>query len=233
MGKQPLLIGRKPEKIGFFLVPLNRRAERLATYAVLADRRFAFVEIGLLAYRIPAGIAVEINIAIVGHALPDRLAGLFVARLGGADEIVVRAAERRDHGAKNIRVAVGQRLRRNAFLFGRLLHLQPVLVGTGQEKHVLAVEPVKTRQRVGGDHRIGVADMRLAVRVEDRRCQVEIVLGHGKFLSERCDGGGIAHCGCHGHPAIGRAAGRRTDQPASAACMARISPATCWRLSRL
>ena len=62
---------------------------------------------------------------------------------------------------------------RNAFLLGRLLHLQAVLVGAGQEEHVLAVEPLEARQRVGGDDLVGMADMRLAVRIEDRGGDVE------------------------------------------------------------
>ena len=105
--------------------------------------------------------------------LPDRLAGLVVARLGGADEIVVGGAERLGHRAEDRRVAVGKLLRRDAFLLGRLLHLQAVLVGAGQEEDVLAVEPLEARQRVGGDDLIGMADMRLAVRIEDRRGEVE------------------------------------------------------------
>ena len=111
-GEQPVLIGREPEEIALLLDPFDRRAERLAAHAVVADGRFLLVEIGFLPHRIPAAVAVEVDVAIRRHALPDRLAGLVVPLLGGADEVVVGAAERLDHRAEDRRVAVGQRLRR-------------------------------------------------------------------------------------------------------------------------
>ena len=49
-----------------------------------------------------------------------------------------------------------------------LLDLLAVLVGAGQEEHVVAVEPLEARDGVGRDHLIGVADMRHAVRIGDR-----------------------------------------------------------------
>ncbi len=58
---------------------------------------------------------------------------------------------------------------------GGLDHLQAVLVGAGQEEHVLAVEPLEARQRIGRDRLIGVADMRHAVRIGDRGRDVEDV----------------------------------------------------------
>ena len=57
-------------------------------------------------------------------------------------------------------VAVGELAGRDALLDRRLLHLQPVLVGARQEEHVLAVEPLEARDRVGGDRLVGVTDMR-------------------------------------------------------------------------
>ena len=83
-----------------------------------------------------------------------------MALLGGADEVVVGEAERLGHGAEAGRVAVGQRARAEALLDRRLLHLEAVLVGAGQEEHVLAVEPLEARDRVGRDGLVGVADMR-------------------------------------------------------------------------
>ncbi len=57
---------------------------------------------------------------------------------------------------------------RHALALRGLNHLQAVLVGAGEEKHVLAVEPLKARQRIGRDRLIGVTDMRHAVRIGDR-----------------------------------------------------------------
>ena len=81
-------------------------------------------------------------------------------RLGGADEIVVGEVERLAiaRNARELRSASA--LRRDALLDGRLLHLQAVLVGAGEEEHVLAVESLEARDRVGGDRLVGMTDMR-------------------------------------------------------------------------
>ena len=66
-------------------------------------------------------------------------------------------------------------------------HLLAVLVGAGQEEHVLAVEPLKARQRIGRDRLIGVADMRHAVRIGDRGRDVE---GVARAAAAGCCSGG-------------------------------------------
>ena len=66
-----------------------------------------------------------------------------------------------------------------------LHHLLAVLVGAGQEEHVLAVEPLKARQRIGRDRLIGVADMRHAVRIGDRGRDVEDVAARRRVPAVR------------------------------------------------
>ena len=111
---------------------------------------------------------------LCGHALPDLLAGAMVVRLGGADEAVVRDVERSSisWNRSALRVASSGR---QLLGFGGLLHLQAVLVGAGEEEHVLAVEPLEARDRVGGDRLVGVADVRHAVGIGDRGRDVERV----------------------------------------------------------
>ena len=48
-----------------------------------------------------------------------------------------------------------------------------MLVGAGQKEHILAIETLKARQRVGRDRFISVTDMRQAVRISDRSRDVE------------------------------------------------------------
>ena len=100
-----------------------------------------------------------------------------MARFGGADEIVIRAVECFEHLPEDGGVLVRELNRRDAFLNSGLLHFLAVLIGSGQEKHVLAVQPRKTRQNIGGNCRVGVADMRHAVRIEDWGRDVKL-LGH-------------------------------------------------------
>src|SRR5262249_50745477 len=89
-----------------------------------------------------------------------------------ADEFVVRAVEPLNHRLEAWNRARDQVARRDAFARGGLLHLEPVLVGAGEEKNVVAVEPLKARDRIGRDHLIGVTDVRRTVRIRDRRRDV-------------------------------------------------------------
>ena len=107
----------------------------------------------------------------------NSLDGCLVARLGGADEIVIGAAEGLDHAAEDGRVLVGQFDRRDAFLFRRLLHLLAVFVRSGQEKNILAIVAGEASQHIGRDRGVGVADMRGAVGIENRRRDVEAFVG--------------------------------------------------------
>ena len=58
--------------------------------------------------------------------------------------------------------------RRQLLLARRLQHLHAVLVGAGEEEHVMAVEPHEAGDGIGGDRFVGVADMRRAVRIGNR-----------------------------------------------------------------
>ncbi len=104
--------------------------------------------------------------------------------LGGADETVKRNIQTLVHVAEPAGVAFGEFGRRHAFGGRGLDHLLAVLVGTGQEEHVLAVEPLEARQRVGRNRLIGVTDMRLAVRISDR-CGDEVGVALGRRRGRR------------------------------------------------
>jgi hypothetical protein len=108
----------------------------------------------------------QVDIAVGFHPPPQFLHGSLVAFLSCADEIVIGAIETREHVAEHGRVLVRERDRRNAFLLGRLLHLLAVLVGARKKEHVLAIKPLKPRQNIRCDRRIGVADMRNTVGIE-------------------------------------------------------------------
>ena len=71
------------------------------------------------------------------------LTDAIVARFGRADEVVRRAAEIGVHLLEELRHLVDKLARRLALLRGRLLDFLAVLVGAGQEQHVIAVEPLE------------------------------------------------------------------------------------------
>ena len=160
--EQFLLIGRELEEIALLLHPFDRRAGlRRHAHLLLVEMRFVLGVIGLVAHRIPAGIFVEIDVAVLLHAPPDFLRRAVVALLGGVDEVVVRAFEPLHHRLEQRHVAVAQlRARSSPRLRRGLLHLLAVLVGAGEEIDVVAVEPHEARDGVGRDRLIGVADMR-------------------------------------------------------------------------
>ena len=165
--EQLVLVGREPEEIAFLLDPFDRRAGCGADALFLA-RRGGFRSRRNRPRRAPNTSR---------HICRDRCRrsasmrcqiasdDAVVARLGGADEIVVRAIEPLHHGLEQRHVAVEQLPRRQAFARRGLQHLAAVLVGAGEEEHVVAVEPHEARDGVGGDRLIGVADMRRAVRI--------------------------------------------------------------------
>ncbi len=106
MREQPLLPRRQAEEIIFLLHPFDFGAGRR-----LAVEQFALVEERLVAHRIPAGELAEIDFAAALQLVPQRLARADVARLGGADEIVVGDVHELRHGAEILRHAVAEFLR--------------------------------------------------------------------------------------------------------------------------
>ena len=92
-----------------------------------------------------------------------------MALFGRADEVVVGALQPlRPSSRSAARCGRASCARRQPLKRRGLLDLLPVLVGAGEEEHVVAVEPLEARNGVGRDGFVGVADMRRAVRVRDR-----------------------------------------------------------------
>ena len=83
-------------------------------HLLLVEVRLVLGVIGLVAHRIPAGVFVEIDVAVLLHAAPDFLRRAVVALFGGVDEVVVRAFQPLDHLLEQRHVAVAQRARGQA-----------------------------------------------------------------------------------------------------------------------
>ena len=183
--EQPVLVGGQAEEIALLLHPFDRSALWSDPIAALVEPGFLLVVVGLVAHRVPAGVLVEIDIARSLHALPDGCGGAMVALLGGADECVVRAIHSLDHCLEARHIAFDQ-LARGEFLADRgLLHLLAVLVGSGEEEHVVAVEPHEAGDRIGGDRLVGVADVGRAIGIGNGRGQVIAgPVSHRRVVSE-------------------------------------------------
>ena len=181
--KQLVLIGREPEEPAFLNRPFDRGALRREFFAPLTRRdQLALVVIGFVTNRIPAFVAIGIEIALGLHQPPQFLTGQVMARLGGALKHVVRNIQSIAHIHEILRHFGGQLSRRYTQFAGLLGHLEAMLVGPGLEPHVFTQLPLEPRDHVGGNRLIGVADVRASVRIGDRGGDIEW-FGHGRALS--------------------------------------------------
>ena len=83
-----------------------------------------------------------------------------VLGVGRANEEVVAGVHLQGHLAELRGQGVDVLARRQPALLGRLGDLVAVLVGAGQKEDVVAELTMVARQDVGGDRRVGVAEMR-------------------------------------------------------------------------
>ena len=145
-------------------------------------------EVGLIGHAVPAVIAALIEIAGLLHALPQVLHGMMLARLGGADEIVVGNLELAPEVLEEGRLGVAPLLRGGkAVLLGGLGDLLAVLVHAGQELDVIAGGATIASLNVGDDGGISRAQVRIGVDVVDGRRDKErrLALIHGVCPPEK------------------------------------------------
>jgi len=101
-----------------------------------------------------------------------------VLGVAGPDEEVVAGLELGGQLEKPRRVAVGEHLRLHALGRRGMGDRLAVLVGAGEEEDRLAALPVVAGHDVGGDGRVGVAEVRRRVDVVDRCRYVEAAGAH-------------------------------------------------------
>lgn len=153
------------EEIGFLMLAYKR------TTAVGADAalRLRIREERFAGDAVPAFIGAFVDVALIVEALENFLHGFYVIIVRCADEVVVAASEHIPNFFDFTGDAVHVFLRRNAGFFRQRLDLLAVFVGPGAEKDVVALCALITGDRVGEHDLIGVADVRLARRIGDRR----------------------------------------------------------------
>jgi len=88
-----------------------------------------------------------------------------MARLGRADESVIRDVERASHLGKARRVAIGERLHRNALAGSSLEHFLPMLISPCEEKDIFSLQPHEAGNRVGCQQFIGMTDVRRTIGI--------------------------------------------------------------------
>ena len=185
--EQLILESGKLKEVGLLLHALERTvavgAQVLADAAVLLvallDLRIG--EVGLVGHAIPTVVAALIQVAGLLHALPQVLHGMMLARLGGANEVIVGNLELAPKLLEVRSLAVGPLLRRHVVLGRGLGDLLAVLVHTSQELDVIAGGAAIASLNVGNDGGISRAQVRIGVDVVDRRRDKKRRLGliHG------------------------------------------------------
>ncbi len=183
---QPLLVGRQPEEEVLLLGPLARQ---LVVGANVVRRQQLVLVLEALAPRaVPPRVRPLIDRVLPVRGLrrpqarPELQDASPVLLLGGADEAVVPDVEPIPEGTEFRRDLVAVLLLGDPPLAGDALDVLPVLVGAGQEEHVVAREAPGPGQGVGGDRGVGVPHVGDAVHVVDGGCdQVASFVAHCCF----------------------------------------------------
>ena len=178
--EQAVLERGELEEVGLLLYALERTmaigAQMLTLAAILLVGLLYLVlgEVGLLGDAVPAVVAALIQVAGLAHALPQVLHRVVLARLGGADEVVVGDLELAPEvlEKRGLRVAPGLR-RVEAVGSGGLCDLLAVLVHAGEELDVVAGGAAVARLDVAEHRAVRGAQMRRRVDVVDGGGDVE------------------------------------------------------------
>ena len=164
-----LLEGGHPEEPVVLLLSLEHDLVDRAAIAVL-DLGVG-LEVGA-AGAVPALVGAGVDVAVVVDPLHHLGDLRHVLRIRRADEEVVGGVEPGGELLEADRVPVAELARRDPEPLGLLRDGLAVLVRAGEEEDVLATLAHVPREHVGGDGRVGVPEMGLAVHVVDRRGHV-------------------------------------------------------------
>ena len=159
--KEPVLLGQPLDRLA---VDLAQR--RVAARGVLDE--VVVVVVGLAGHAVPALVGARVDVAVVVDPLHEGLDGVDLSGLGGADEVVEADLQQVPGLAVAVGVQLGVLGGRAASCFGRPRHLLAVLIGAGEEEHLVADQTVPTGQRIGGERGVRVADVGGVIDVIDR-----------------------------------------------------------------
>ena len=171
--EQRVFIIGQTEKPAFLDRPLNRRPLWGKLRIALAFDQFAFVIISFVADGIPAFIAVEIKVALGLHRLPNGLTGFVVILFNCSDKTVKADVERIIHCAEIARHLIGEFARRDALLLSFAGHFEPVLIRARLKTNIAAPQTLETRDNIGRNRFICVANMRATIGIVDRGGDIE------------------------------------------------------------
>ena len=163
--EQWFLIFRQAKEPGFFGCPLNGRPLWRQLRARSIGLQLTLIIESLIANRIPAFVSIKVKVACCFHRLPQSLASNSVPGFGGADECVERYVKFRTH-IFEIACHFIREFKRLAPCRPRSLdHFEAMFIRAGHKADIAAHEPLKTRNGVGCNGFISMADVRLTVGI--------------------------------------------------------------------
>ena len=167
------------EEVGFLVGVVDLAA----AVGALAVHQLAVGPEALAGLAVVAHILALVDVALLVQLGKDLLAGLDVVVVGGADEAVVADVQQLpqvlDGGDDAVHILFGLHPGGR----GLVLDLLAVLVGAGQEHHVVPLLALEAGQRVTGHGGVAVADVQLVAGVVDRGGDVELFLfRHGEWF---------------------------------------------------
>ena len=174
MVNQTVSVFAHTEEISLFL----GRLHLAATIRTLAVHQLGLGPEGLAGSTVHALVSTFVDIALVIQLLENLLYLLLMVIIGGADEFIIGSVHQIPDPLNLTGHIVHEFLRSNACLLSLQLNLLAVLVGSGLEKYVVALESAETGNGVRQYDLIGVADVGLAGCVGNGRGHVKLFLFH-------------------------------------------------------
>ncbi len=170
------------EKVGFFfgffcLSP---------AFGANAVMNLGIGEKGFARGAIPSFIFTFIDVTLGIQLIENGCHGFFMIFIGGPDEFVVGGIHQIPHFPDFACHLVHIFLGMNPGFFGTFLYFYTVFIGTRQEKNIFPNESLIPGNGVRKHHLIGVADMRLAGCIRNRRGQIKFFFHGDPFLSLDC-----------------------------------------------
>ena len=174
MVNQAVSVFAHTEEISLFL----GRLHLAAAVRTLAVHQLGLGPEGLAGSTVHALVSALVNIALVVQLLEDLLYLLLMIIVGGTDEFIIGSVHQIPDALNLGRYVIHEFLRSNACLLSLQLDLLTVLVGSGLEEYVVALESPETGNGVRQYDFIGVSNVGLAGCVGNGRGHVKLFLFH-------------------------------------------------------
>ena len=155
-----------------------------AAVGALAVHQLALRPEALAGGAVLALIGALVDVALLVHGLEDLLYGGAVIVVGGADKAVVGDVHQLpqvEDAPLALHDVIHELLGGHTGFFGLRFDLLAVLVGAGEEHHVIALQALVAGDGIGGHGAVAVADVQLVRGVVDRRGDIKRLLFHAYF----------------------------------------------------